>query len=227
MSYDPRTIAFVGEILFPPMQLRADLVQGVHNALFKQPSLCYQSFQVAADGIHLSNMQQSPGQVSVASFKPDRLVVREELRGTTVEDFATRLVNVSTASFESLGIGASLGQQFCVRSLVTPRNCRNGVELLTERLLDGGNSALEQFGRPAQSVGLRLAFPPVEDHPAAYQVRIESWPHDPRSIWMEVTGTFAGAVPAAELPRVADHLYACYAFMTGPVGDFVASYDRS
>lgn len=226
MSYDPRTIAFVGEILFPPMQLRADLVQGVHNALFKQPSLCYQSFQVAADGIHLSNMQQTPGQISMASFKPDRLVVREELRGTTVEDFATRLVNVSTTAFESLGIGASLGQQFCIRSLITPKQCRNGIELLTERLLDGGNHTLSQFGRPAQSVGLRLAFPPVAEHRAAYQVRVESWPQDPRSIWIEVTGTFAGTVPAKELPQVAEHLYTSYKFLTGPVSEFVANYDR-
>ena len=81
MNYDPRTIAFAAEILYPPQQLRADLVQNVHNTLYQRPQLGYQNFQVAPDGIHLSNLAQAPGQVSMASFMHDRLVIREEMRG--------------------------------------------------------------------------------------------------------------------------------------------------
>ena len=80
MTYDPRTIAFAAEILYPPQQLRADLVQTVHNTLYQKPELGYQNFQVAPDGIHLSNLPQAPGQVSMASFRFDRLVLREEMR---------------------------------------------------------------------------------------------------------------------------------------------------
>ena len=226
MSYDPRTIAFVGETLFPPMQLRADLAQGVHNALFKQPNLGYQSFQIAPDGIHLSNLAQAPGQISSATFRNDRMIVREELRGTTVEDFATRLVNVGQTAFQTLGIGATVAQQFVVRSLINPQHCPDGNQFLTSRLLAEGGQALAGFGRPAQSLGLRLTFPPVQGQPASYQVRVESWPQDPRSIWIEVTSAFAGAVPASELPKVAEHLYDTYRFLTGPVFEFVSSYDR-
>ena len=124
-------------------------------------------------------------------------------------------------------MGASIGQQFCVRSLINPKHSPTGAQLLTERLLDGGASALGAFGRPAQSIGLRLQFPPVENQREAYQVRVESWPQDPRSLWLEVTGTFAGAVPAAEIPQVAEHLYATYRFLTGPTCDFVAAYARA
>lgn len=104
MSYDPRTIAFAAEIVYPPLQLRADLVQNIHNTLYRQPQLGYQNFQVAPDGIHLSNLAQAPGQVSMASFRFDRLVLREEMRGTTVEDFATRAVNVATTALQTLNI---------------------------------------------------------------------------------------------------------------------------
>lgn len=226
MSYDPRTIAFVGEILFPPMQLRADLVQGIHNALFRQPAISYQSFQVAPDGIHLSNLAQSPGQVSMASFLPDRLVLREELRGTTVEDFATRLVNVARTACQTLSIATTIAQQFCTRSLVTPKHHRDGRELLAGRLLAGGGDALATFQRPAQAIGLRLAFPPTEADRAAYQVRIESWPQDPRSIWIETTSTHAGPVQTSALPQVAEQLYVTYRFLTGPVCEFLARYDQ-
>jgi hypothetical protein len=226
MSYDPRTIAFAAEILFPPMPLRADLVQSVHNALFRQPALCYHNFQVAHDGIHLANVPQAPGQISSASFLPDRMVVREELRGTTVEDFATRVVNVATAAFQTLGVAASLAQQFCIRSLVTPRHSRDGREFLGNRLLAGSPDGWQALGRPPQSLGVRLTFGATEGARDVHQVRIETWPADPRSIWIEDTCSFTGPLPAAELPQIANLLYDSYRFLTGPVGSFLASYDR-
>lgn len=224
MSYDPRSIAFVGEILYPPMQLRSDLVQAVHNSLFRQPALSYQSFQVAGDGIHLTNLPMTPGQVSSVSFTPDRMVLREEMRGTTLEDFATRLVNVAGTAFTALSIPVSVAQQFCIRSLISSRQKVDSREFLARRVLENGE-ALAGFGRPLQSLGLRLFFPPTEADRATYQVRIENWPLEPRSLWVEVVGSFGNAVAAGDLPKVAEQLYATYGFLTNQVGSFLAAHD--
>ena len=134
MSYDPRTISFTAEIFYPPIQLRADLVQGVHNTLFRQPALGYQSFQIAPDAVHLTNLPQTPGQVSSLSFQADRMVFREEFRATTIEDFATRVVNIAGIAFSALSIPVSIAQQFCVRSLIalTPDMLRPGGALIFE-----------------------------------------------------------------------------------------------
>lgn len=225
MPYDPRSIAFCAEILYPPQQLRADQVQVVHNTLYRQPAFGYQNFQVAPDGIHLSNLPQAPGQVSSASFTWDRLVLREELRGSTVEDFATRLVNVATVSFQVLGITTTLAQQFVVRALIQPRHFRDGRDFLTQRLVTPGSDAWQGFGRPLQSLGLRLSFPPTEASKEMHHVRIETWPHDPRSLWLENTSSFAGPVAVENLPQVANHLYANYRFLSGPVLEFLAGFD--
>jgi hypothetical protein len=225
MSYDPRTIAFAAEILYPPQQLRADLVQGVHNTLWRQPAIGYQNFQVAPDGIHLTNLAQVPGQVSSLTFAWDRLVLREELRGTSVEDFATRVVNVTTIAFQALGVTTSLVQQFVVRSLVAPRHYRDGREFLSRRLIAPGTDAWQGFERPLQSLGVRLVFPPHGTAHETFHVRVESWPQDQRSIWIENTGSFAGAIAAADAPRLANLLDATYRFMTGPVCNFLASLD--
>ena len=91
------------------MQLAADKVQDIHNALYHQSEVSYQNFQVAPDGIHLTNVPEQPGAVSSASFGPDRLVLREELRATTLEDFATRVVNVTSQSLQTLGIADVTG----------------------------------------------------------------------------------------------------------------------
>jgi hypothetical protein len=227
MTYDPRTIAFTAEVLYPPQQLRADLVQSVHNTLWRQPAIGYQNFQVAPDGIHLTNLPQTPGQVSSASFAWDRLVLREELRGTTVEDFATRLVNVTTTAFTTLGITTSLAQQFCVRSLIAPRHYRDAREFLGKRLVAPGSDAMLAFGRTPQSLGVRLVFPPTEAARETWHVRIESWPQDPRSLWLENTGSFAAPIAVADAPQLANHLYATYRFLTGPIGDFLATLDTA
>ncbi|MCR9247748.1 MAG: hypothetical protein NXI31_22195 [bacterium] len=227
MTYDPRTIAFCAELLYPPQQLRTDLAQSVHNALYQQPELAYQNFQVAPDGIHLSNLPQAPGQISTATFAPDRLILREELRATTVEAFATRLVNVTTTAFQKLGIQATVAQQIIVRSLIAPRHFRDGAEFLRQRLLAPEPAAWESLARPLQSVGTRFVFPPHEGGQETYHVRVESWPQDPRSVWIENTGSFAAPTQVAEVPRLADNLYATYRFLTGPICDFLSGLDTA
>jgi len=225
MSYDPRTIAFGAELLHAPQQLRADLAQSVHNTLYQKPAIGYQNFQVAPDGIHLSNLAQAPGQVSTASFAWDRLVLREELRGITVEDFATRVVNVATTAWQTLGITATLAQQFVVRSLIAPRHFRDGREFSSRRLIAPGTDALQKFGRPLQSLGVRLVLPPAPGTRGTFHVRIETWPQDPRSLWIENTGSFAGPIAVGDAPQLAELLYETYRYVTGPVCDFLTALD--
>ncbi|MEY4672310.1 MAG: hypothetical protein RL148_94 [Planctomycetota bacterium] len=225
MSYESRTIAFQAEILFPPTALRADLVQGIHNTLYRQPLVAYQNFQVAHDGIHLVNLPAQPGQVSAATFLPDRIVLREELRGISVEDFAARTVNVASLGFQQLGIGSSAAQQFVVRALIAPKHHRDGREFVSRRLLAGGSEAWSAFESSPLSLGIRLSFPPREPGREMYHVRIETWPQDPRSVWIEVQGVFPAATAAEHLPGLADQLYATYRFLNGPVADFVSRHD--
>lgn len=225
MTYDPRTIAFGAELLNAPQQLRADLAQSVHNTLYQKPAIGYQNFQVAPDGIHLSNLAQAPGQVSTASFAWDRMVLREELRGITVEDFATRMVNVATTAWQTLGITATLAQQFVVRSLIAPRHFRDGREFSSRRLIAPGTDALQTFGRPLQSLGVRLVLPPVPGSRGTFHVRIETWPQDPRSLWIENTGSFTGPIGVGDAPQLAELLYETYRYVTGPVCDFLSALD--
>ncbi|MAD33837.1 MAG: hypothetical protein CMJ88_08775 [Planctomycetes bacterium] len=225
MSYDPRTIAFAAEILYPPQQLRADLIQNVHNTLYSQPKLGYQNFQVAQDGIHLTNLPQAPGQVSMASFRFDRLILREEMRGATVEDFATRAVNVATTALRALSIPNTIAQQFVIRSLIAPRNFQDGREFLSRRLMPKIADEGSAFGRPMASLGVRYVFPPHQDAAETFQVRVETWPQDQRSIWIENTSSYTLQLSTDDLPRIADQLAATYQHITGPVCSFLAKLD--
>ncbi len=226
MSYDPRMIAFLAEIIYTPLELRADVVQSIHNSLYRQTEISYQNFQIAADGIHLSNVPERPGAVSAVSFAPDRMVLREELRATTVEDFATRVVNVASVSFRTLGIPLSLAQQFVIRSLVTPRQTQDSREFLLRRVIGAPDQAWGAFGRPMQRVGLSFTFPQVQEHDQVFNVRIETWNQDPRSLWIENVGSYTRPVPAERIPDLGASLLTTYKFVTGQVSRFLSHFDR-
>jgi hypothetical protein len=226
MSYDPRSIAFLAELLFQPVTLQADRVQQIHNNLFSQRGISYQNFQIAQDGIHLSNMATTPGSVSVVTFLPDRLVLREELRSTTVEDFATRVVNVASLSFQTLGIQSTLAQQFVVRSLVTPRHFGSSTELLAHGMVVNGGETLAAFGRPLQAMGMRMTFPQTQGHGEMFNLRLETWTQDPRSLWIENTGSFASATAADNLPVLSNYLYSTYRFLSQKACAFLEQFDQ-
>ena len=227
MSYEPRTIAYMAELIHQPMQLASDKVQTIHNSLFREAAVSYQNFQVAADGIHLSNIAQQPGSVSSVSFAPDRIVLREELRATTLEDFATRVVNVANISFRTLGVEASLAQQFVVRSLVTPRCEQDSREFMARRVFGASEEKWSAFQRPMQTVGMSLMFPQTDTDNEVFRVRVETWNQDPRSLWIENVGSFTQPVPAERLPDLSNLLHSTYGFVTGPVIEFLSQFDGS
>ncbi|MCA8941835.1 MAG: hypothetical protein KDB80_04680 [Planctomycetes bacterium] len=225
MTYEPRTIAFGAELVHPPMQLKSDRVQQVHAELFKQSDLAYQNFQVANDGVHLSNPPTTPGSVSSATFAPDRIILREEFRPCTVEEFATRVVNVVGLAHRTLGIKSCLAQQFWTRSLVNPRHHTDSRVFVADHMLQGGQSALADFGRPMHTIGLRMTFPQSGEHNNLINLRIEPWPQDPRSLWLEVVGQFTSQIVTEKLVDVSECLYATYRFLTGPTFAYVSRFD--
>ncbi len=225
MAYDPRTIAFLADIIYPPLELPAEKVQEIHNSLYRQPEFSYQNFQVTTDGIHLTNLADSPGSVSSVTFTPDRISVREELRACTIEDFATRVINIATLSFQTLGISHSIAQQFILRSLVTPRHLKDSRELLAGRMIAATEEAWPEFGRPLQTAGLHFTFPQTDDDVGVFDVRMETWNQDPRSLWIENIGSFTLPLAAENIPDLSNFLYRTYRFITDPVARFIQHFD--
>ena len=227
MSYEPRTIAFLAEVIHPPKPPDSAKVQAIHNRLFQQPEFAYQNFQVAADGIHLTNPGQTPGSVSAASFMQDRVILREEFRPGTVEEFATRVVNVTSIAFEQLGIEQSIAQQFVVRSLINPRSATDSRSFVADRLVAGGAASLQSFGRPLQTLGLRFSFPSPQPPHEVFHLRIEPWVQEPRSLWLECAGSYTRSLPRNQLGDLSNGLWSTYRFLTGPALEWLARFDES
>ena len=225
MRYTPRTIGLAAELLHPPAQTDPGLVQRVHNQLFEGGSPTYSSFQVTPAGPVLSNPVTQPGAASQAVFLADRVQFREDLTSLTVEDFGHRVREIATAWAELRGLSLYLAQQVTLRTLVNPRNFADSREFLRRGVFRMGDE-IESFGRDPQVWGLRLMFPPSQEQPNAFALRVESFSNDPRSLFLETQGTFVGPIHCEQgLEALETNVSVAYDFVLERVLPFVARFD--
>lgn len=232
MPVAPRTIGFLCEVLHPPQAPDPVPIQRIHDAMFRSGDPTYRNFAVTHEGCQLSNPTGRPGAQSQVAFLTDRMRFVEEHTGLTVDDFAGRVRNLVEQVVEARRLPILAGQVVTIRTLVSPRNPSVGAEFMRLGLLRLG-AELEAFGRPAAALGLRLVFTPTQERPNAFVLRVESLPGDPRSLWIEVQGTFAGVQTAPADPEapglraLEDHVHAAYAFATSRTLAFLERFEES
>ncbi len=226
MNYDIRTIAFLAEILHPPMDLEAKAIQNLHAELFDIPELAYRNFTLAPDGIHMTNLVDQPGAVSSVSFLIDRVQFREEMTGLTVEEFGKRVRGVLERVIPARNLPLATGQQFIVRSLLNPRHFQDSRDFLARAVCKIDPSHLEPFQRPPGLFGLKLVFPQLPQDPSLFSLRIESFNQDPRSIFVENVGTFTHCVLPQGIGELLANLERTYAFLDEKATAFLARFDH-
>ena len=86
------------------------------------------------------------------------------------------------------------------------------------------------FKSPPRSNRVEISyftFPQHDEQDQLYNIRIESWNQDPRSLWIEGVGSFTQPIPAAEMPQLSSFLGATYEFVTGPVCEYLHEFDTA
>lgn len=224
MPVAPRTIGFHSEVLHPPQTPDPAPVQRIHDEMFRSGDPAYRNFAVTHEGCVLSNPVARAGSTSQAAFLADRVRFSEEHTGLTVDDFGRRVRGIVEQVVQGRSIPILVAQVVTVRTLVTPRSPSQGLEFMREGLLRLGPE-LDDFGRPAAGLGVRLTFTPRPDESNAFALRIESLPNDPRSLWIECQGTFPAIQVAHGLDAVERNVEATYTFATSRAVAFLERFD--
>ncbi|MEW6072206.1 MAG: hypothetical protein AB1726_06355 [Planctomycetota bacterium] len=224
MRYEPRTIAFLCELLHPPLAPDPAPIQRIHNRMFQAGTPLYKSFAVTGQGSVLSNPAAQPGAVSTAAVLGDRLQFREELSGLTVDEFATRVREIATAVADLRHIPVFPAQIVTIRTLINPRNFRDSRAFLRDATFGFGEE-LQVFGRTPQLYGLRLVFPPQPDAPNAFTLRAESFAGDARSLFLENQGSFGPTLVAHGTAPIEENVRATYDFVVDRAFPFIARFD--
>lgn len=224
MDYQPRTIAFISEVFHPPKAPDPRPIQKLHNAMFEGGHPTYASFAVTPGGPVLSNVPGRPGAVSQVAFLADRIQFREELGGATPDSFASRVVEVVRAAAPLRELSVLTGHQVTLRSLINPRHFADTRKFLRDGVF-GFTDEVEAFQRRPELYGLRLLFPAEGDEPNAFAVRIESYGGDPRSLYVEIKGSFGPAIAAHEPDPLGANVHETYRFLEERALPFVARFD--
>jgi len=225
MNYDPRTIALLSEIIYPPIELQATAVQAIHNQLFSD-EFSYQNFAVTGDGISLSNQLENPGGVSMVNYLPDRIQVREELSGAHVDDFERRVEQVLRISLAQLGLPVLVAHQHVVRSLINAKSFTDSRDFLAAGVCQLDPTAFAPFERPVGLFGMKLIFPVIEGSDDFHQLLIESFNQDPRSVFLENVTTYTSPVMPDDVDKIAHNVRRTYDFVRNRALAFVAQYDK-
>jgi hypothetical protein len=227
MAYGLRSIAFVAELIHPPVQHDPRALQRVHGELFGSVECSYRDFRLIPGGAQFSNQAGGmPGApVSLANLLADRVQIREEQTGMSREEFETRVGHLAKTVLATLPIKLFLAQQYAVRSVINPHSSSDAREFVLRTLFGFDDALLTTFPVPPSLAGLRLAFPPAPDGAGIFNVRVESFSTDNRSLFLETVGTFGQPVQADGIEGLVQRFDATYDFLQDQLVNFVAQFD--
>lgn len=228
MSHALRSIAFGAELIHPPVQHDPRTLQALHAELFGDAECAYRDFKLLAGGAMLSNAFGGlPGTpVSSLTLLPDRIQVREEQTGAGSDDFERRIEGIARTALSNLPMAVLLVQQYVVRAVVNPDSTDDARAFMLRDVFGFDEQVLAPLVETPTLAGLRLAFPPRAADAGIFNVRLESFSQDNRSLFLETIGTFSRPVQKGDVEPVGERFGATYAFLEDRLLGFVHRFDR-
>ncbi|MEM7230543.1 MAG: hypothetical protein AAF517_00120, partial [Planctomycetota bacterium] len=82
------------------------------------------------------------------------------------------------------------------------------------------------FGRPTNVFGFRLVSPATREEPSGFNIRVESYTREPRSLYLENVGTFKTPVQSSQLELLEKNILTTSDYLADKIIPFLSMYDR-
>jgi len=222
---EPRTISLHAELIHIPSKHSFDRLREVYNGI--SSSCGYDNCIRLPGGARLERGQGGEGEeVSTLTLLSDRIQMVEDNLSMSVDGVGRKLVAVLEKAMPTLGIPFFLVQQFTVRAIATPNSFKNASEFIGRSLFRIREEDVAVLERPTSIFGLRLVFPPTKAQPHNFNVRIEAYTREPKSVYLENVGIFKSPVEFARLDSLQKSLEETSDFLSSNVCRFLSQYDR-
>ncbi len=224
MFSEPSTISLLCECVHLPAKYTIEQVREVYNKVCNTSG--YENFIRTSTGARIEKQGSGGRGFSRLTFAGDRLQFAEDHMGTTAEQFGKKVRTVLEEALPGLGLGAILVQQVTVRAVCTPNAFGSAAEFLADSIFRVPQDDLREFERPVSLHGFRLVFPATKEQPAAFNVRVESYLRDRRSVYIENVGTFKTPIPSGNLDQIEQQIWTVSDFIVSKIIPFLTQYDR-
>lgn len=225
MGYDPRSIAFITELIHPPVQHNDSALNTVYNGVFKEKGMGYQNFNIIQGGAQISSTPKKGRISSILLFLPDRLRIQEDFPQFALEDFYRKVLKVVEIFLRSVNLPVFALQHVVIRSLITPKKFKDSLAFLSETICGLKKESMTEFRRPHNFFGMRFVFPQTPEKRNTFTVRIEAYPSDSRSILLENTGVFFTPIPRGSQAVIRDNILETYRYLSEEICSFLEAFE--
>lgn len=224
MLSEPRTISLLSELIHIPSKHTLDELREVYNALSSAAD--YENFIRTPDGARIERAAAEGAETSTVNLRHDRLIMVEDNTTLTLHQYCQKLETVARTVMEVLGVPFFLVHQSTVRAIASPNAFKTGSEFIGRSLFRIEAEDLRPLGRPTNIFGFRLFFPATTEHPYQFNVRIESYIKDNRSIYIENVGMFKTPIQKQNIDVLASNVQATAEFVSTNLCQFLSQFDR-
>lgn len=186
----------------------------------------YENFLRVQGGARIERNEPEGSGLSQLTFLADRIQMTEDRTGISGEQFGKKVQAVLSVAMPALGIPFLLVQVCTVRAIAAPNSFPNASEYLARSLFRIQEEDLAPLHRPTSVFGFRLVFPPTKQEPHNFNVRVECYARDGRSLYIENVGTFKTPIQGANLQEVEENLRKTSDFLVENVVSFLSQFDR-
>ena len=224
MLSEPRTISLITELIHLPVVHAPEKLREVYNEVCR--TCGYENFFRIQGGARIERREPEGEAFSQLTFLGDRIQVTDDHTGISVEQFGKKTAAVLTAALPVLGIPLIIVQQTTVRITAMPNSFKSAPEYLARSVFKIRAEDLEPLARPTSVFGFRLVFPPTPQQPQNYNVRIECYVRDGKSLYIENVGTFKAPIQPSTIDQVEKNLQMTSDFLVENVVKFLSVFDR-
>lgn len=224
MLSEPRTISLITELIHIPVVHSQEKLREVYNEVCR--TCGYENFYRIQGGARIERKDAEGEGFSQLSLVGDRIQVTDDHTGISVEQFGKKSTAIIAAALPALGIPLIIFQQTTVRVTAMPNSFKSAPEFLARSLFRIRPEDLEALGRPTSVFGFRLLFPPTKEQPQNYNVRVECYVRDGKSLYIENVGTFKTPIQPTTIDQVEKNLQMTSEFLVENVVKFLSIFDR-
>jgi hypothetical protein len=221
---EPRTLSLLTDLIHVPARYTMEQLRGFYNAV---SSACeYENFTRTADGARIERSSAETAETSTLTLRSDRLQMVEDNTTLPLDHYIQKLQTVAKKAMETLHISCFLLQQTTVRAIASPNAFKTASEFISKALFKIKPEDLGPIGRPTSLIGLRLFFPSTNEAPHQFNVRIEMFIKDNRSIYIENVGTFKTPVTHQTMELLGANVQASADFISNNLCRFLSRFDN-
>ncbi|MBN1420366.1 MAG: hypothetical protein JXP34_16430 [Planctomycetes bacterium] len=225
MLSEPRTVTFLSEIVHIPATHAPERLRAAFAELCRRSG--YENFIRTSAGARIERPADEGGGPGRVVFSSDRIEVREDGAQISVLEYATRLQTVLEVAVAMLGIPLFVAQQTTLRTIATPLANPDAEQFIGRRLFRVQPEDLEALGRPVRLFGVRLVFPSRSVEEPSYNLRIETYARDPKSLYIENQGVFKVPIPPGDVRVAGERVQATAEFIADKVCPFLSRFDET